>query len=122
MAKKPRKPEPDPPPADEPFLVVGLGASAGGINALQQFFVHTPPDLRAAYVVILHLSPDHDSRLAEVLQHNTSMPTTRVAESVALEPGHVYVVSPSKSLSVVDGRLTVSEFTRVEQRRAPVDI
>ncbi|HEX5110481.1 MAG TPA: CheR family methyltransferase [Vicinamibacterales bacterium] len=124
MAKTSRQsdPEQDPRPADEPFLVVGLGASAGGINALQQFFVHTPPELRAAYVVILHLSPDHDSRLAEVLQHNTSMPTTRVVESVPLEPGHVYVVSPSKSLTVVDGRLAVSEFTRVEQRRAAVDI
>src|SRR4030095_4516279 len=57
MGKKSRKPEPEPAPrpADEPFLVVGLGASAGGINALQQFFLHTPADLQAAYVVVLHL-------------------------------------------------------------------
>jgi len=122
MAKKSRKPQPDPPVADEPFLVVGLGASAGGINALQQFFHHTPPDLHAAYVVILHLSPDHDSRLADVLQTTTTMPTERVLESVTLQPGHVYVVSPNKSLTVVDGKLAVSEITRLEQRRAPVDI
>src|SRR5262245_24007256 len=122
MAKKPRKTQTDPPDTDEPFLVVGLGASAGGINALQQFFLHTPPDLAAAYVVILHLSPEHDSRLAEVVQASTSMPTARVVEQVTLQPGHVYVVSPSKSLTVVDGRLEVSEVTRLEQRRAPVDI
>ena len=48
--------------------MVGLGASAGGIEALREFFAHVPHDTRAAYVVILHLSPDHDSHLAEVLQ------------------------------------------------------
>ncbi len=105
-----------------PTLVVGLGASAGGIKALQQFFAHIPGPTGAAYVVILHLSPDHESKLAEVLQATTSMPVRQVRERIALERDHVYVVPPNKSLTVSDGHFIVSEVTRPEQRRAPIDI
>ena len=56
------------------FLVVGIGASAGGIQALKTFFENMPADSGMAYVVILHLSPDHDSRLAEVLQQSAAIP------------------------------------------------
>ena len=55
------------------FLIVGIGASAGGIQALQEFFNKVPADSGMAYVVILHLSPDHDSKLAEVLQEVTPL-------------------------------------------------
>ncbi len=60
--------------ADGEFLIVGLGASAGGIRALKEFFARVPADSGMAYVVILHLSPDHDSRLAEVLQSPPTSP------------------------------------------------
>src|SRR3712207_3968654 len=80
------------------FLVVGLGASAGGIGALQEFFGHVPADSRMAYVVILHLLPDHDSRLAQVLQAVTTLPVTQVREKVRIEPDHIYVVPPNQHL------------------------
>jgi two-component system CheB/CheR fusion protein len=102
--------------------VVGLGASAGGIKALKDFFAHVAPTSGAAYVVILHLSPSHDSRLAEVLQTTARMPVSQVTASVPIEADHVYVVPPNKSLTIADGALVVSEFTRPEQRRAPVDV
>jgi two-component system, chemotaxis family, CheB/CheR fusion protein len=108
--------------AGRPALVVGLGASAGGIQALQGFFAHVPPDGGAAFVVILHLSPEHDSRLAEVLQASSRIPVTRVTETLALEANHVYVISPSTSLRMADGMLNVSEVLRLEERRAPVDV
>ncbi len=76
------------------FLIVGLGASAGGIQALRQFFEHVPEDSHMAYVVILHLSPDHDSKLAQVLQAVTTIPVTKVTEKVKIEPDHIYVVPP----------------------------
>jgi two-component system CheB/CheR fusion protein len=104
------------------FMVVALGASAGGISAFREFFSHAPERSGMAYVVILHLSPEHDSRLAEVLQSSTRMPVTQVTESVKVAPDHVYVIPPNKSLSVVDGSLVLSNVTRVEERRAPVDI
>ena len=103
-----------------PTLVVGLGASAGGIKALKEFFTRVPAKTGAAYVVILHLSPDHDSRLAEVLQVAAAMPVTQVTARVRLEPDHVYVVPPNKSLEAADNHLALSPITRVEQRRAPV--
>src|SRR5215210_8311325 len=87
------------------FLVVGLGASAGGIRAFKEFFAHVPSGSGMAYVVILHLSPEHESHLAEVLQVATEMPVTQVRGSVRIEPNHVYVIPPNKSLAMNDGRL-----------------
>jgi chemotaxis response regulator CheB len=108
--------------AGEDFLVVGLGASAGGIKALKEFFANVPAKSDMAYVVILHLSPDHDSSLAEVLQQTAAIPVTQVKGRVHVEPDHVYVISPNKSLSINDGYLSLSEINRIEERRAPVDI
>src|SRR5215210_2204485 len=108
--------------AGDGFMVVALGASAGGIRAFKECFAHAPERGGMAYVVILHLSPEHESHLAEVLQSSTRMPVTQVTESVKVAPDHVYVIPPNRSLSVVDGSLVLSEMTRVEERRAPVDI
>ena len=107
---------------DEDFLVVGLGASAGGIKAFKEFFANVPPGSGIAYIVILHLSPEHESHLAEVLQFATEMPVTQVQGTVKIEPNHVYVIPPNKSLAINDGHLTLSEIKHVEERRAPVDI
>src|SRR4030095_10956305 len=104
------------------FLIVGIGASAGGIYALKQFFAHVPTDSGMAYVVILHLSPNHDSKLAEVLQNATAMPVKQVRKPVKVEPNHVYVIPPNQSLAITDGHLMLSEINRIEERRAPVDI
>ncbi len=104
------------------FLVAGIGASAGGIQALKEFFENVPADSDVAYVVILHLSPDFDSRLAEILQTVAAIPVTQVTERVKVEPNRVYVVPPSHHLEMEDGHLTVSPNVSVEERRAPVDI
>ena len=104
------------------FMIVGLGASAGGIRALKEFFANAPERSGMAYVVILHLSPEHESQLAEVLQSSTRMPVMKVTEAVRVEPDHVYVIPPNKSLSMRDGALLLSDVTRIEERRAPVDI
>ena len=115
----------DPPQPDGPLdtpPVVGIGASAGGIGALREFFSHVELPSGAAYVVILHLSPDRDSHLAEVLQSASAMPVAQVTSSVAIEADHVYVLSPNKSLTISGGQLSVADFTRTEERRAPVDV
>ncbi len=110
------------PDAGKNFLVVGLGASAGGIQALKQFFSRVPAKSGMAYVVILHLSPDHDSQLAEVLQSASAIPVTQVENHIRVEPDHVYVIPPNKSLMMNDGHLDISNMTSTEVRRAPVDI
>lgn len=107
---------------DDNFLIVGIGASAGGIQALQEFFQHAPVNSGLAFVVILHLSPDHDSQLAQVLQSATKMPVTQVVEKVKIEPNQVYVVPPNQHLTMEDGFVLVSPNITTEDRRAPVDI
>lgn len=104
------------------LLIAGLGASAGGIQALREFFKNVPADSGIAYVVILHLSPDHDSYLAEVLQQVASIPVIEVKEKVQVEANHVYVISPTLHLLMQDGFLAVSPNMSIEDRRAPVDI
>ena len=106
----------------QPFLVVGIGASAGGIGVLKEFFRHVPATTGNAYVVILHLSPEHESLLSEILQTVAAIPVAQVTERVRLEPDHAYVIAPNKSLAVVDGHLHVSDVIGFEARRAPVDI
>ena len=109
-------------PRSDKLLVVGIGASAGGIEALRAFFSKVPATSGAAYVVILHLSPDHDSKLAEVLQTTASIPVTQVTQAVAIQADHVYVVPPSRRLEITDRMLTLSEVTQREHRRSPVDV
>lgn len=112
-------PDPAPVPA---FLVVGLGASAGGVEALSSFFTHVQADVGSAYVVILHLSPDHDSQLAAILQTTTPLPVAQVTERTLVMPNHVYVVPPDQHLTMEAGYIAVSPNTQIEDRRAPVDI
>jgi PAS domain S-box-containing protein len=110
------------PDADRNFLAVGIGASAGGIQALKEFFERVPAESGMAYVVILHLSPDHDSQLAQVLQSTARIPVTQVARRIRVEPNHVYVIPPNKNLEIKDGHIDVLNVTSTEVRRAPVDI
>ena len=104
------------------FLIVGLGGSAGAISSFRDFFSNVPPDSGIAYVVILHLSPEHDSRLAEVLQNAASIPVSQVRDRVRVEPNRVYVIPPNHSLAMSDGLLVLSQIATFEERRAPIDI
>ena len=94
------------------FLIAGIGASAGGIKALKEFFKHVPVNSRVAYVVILHLSPEFESQLAHVLQANSFIPVTQVQEErVKVQPDHVYVIPPNRSLTN-DRRIPGTVYTR----------
>ncbi|MEM8830449.1 MAG: chemotaxis protein CheB, partial [Cyanobacteria bacterium P01_G01_bin.19] len=80
------------------FFVVGIGASAGGLRALEEFFEHMPTDSGAAFVVIQHLSPDFKSLMKELLERRTRMAIHRVKEGMKLEPNSVYLIPPGKNL------------------------
>jgi two-component system, chemotaxis family, CheB/CheR fusion protein len=107
---------------DGNFLVVGLGASAGGIQALKEFFKNVPGNSGMAYVVILHLSPEHESRLAEILQLTAPVPVTQVTKRVKVVPDHVYVIPPNQNLAMTDGHLAPMDMIGVAERRSPVDL
>ncbi|MGH9956152.1 MAG: chemotaxis protein CheB, partial [Pyrinomonadaceae bacterium] len=102
---------------NDKFLVVGLGASAGGIQALKDFFTRVPKNSDMAYVVILHMSPEHESKLAEILQVASSIPVTQVTRRVKIEQNHVYVIPPNRNLGMTDGHLEPLEMTQHAGRR-----
>ncbi|MGQ7934815.1 CheR family methyltransferase [Paraburkholderia sp. D1E] len=104
------------------FPVVGIGASAGGVQALLRFFENTPSDIGMAFVVVLHLSPDHVSSADQVLQHATGMPVRQVQHATQVEKNHVYVISPSSDLSLEDGHLTSVETDRPRGRPIAIDL
>src|SRR4051795_10108763 len=88
-----------------PFPVVGIGASAGGLEAVSQFLDAMRPDAGMAFVLIQHLPPDRESQMAEILARHTAMPVSQVEDGVAVEPDHVYVIRPGHVLTIHDGRL-----------------
>ena len=102
--------------------MAGLGASAGGVQALSEFFGHVSEDSGIAWVVILHLAPERDSKLAELLQTVTLLPVIRVTKRMTIRPNHVYVISPGQHLQLEGETLMVSPHLNEEERRAPVDI
>ena len=103
------------------FPVVGIGASAGGLPALQHLFENMPANNGMAFVVILHLSPRHHSTADQVLQRVTSMPVIQVHHTVKIEPNHVYVIAPSKQLSMFDGSLGVEDMQRPRGQHVAID-
>ncbi len=103
----------------EPYLVVGVGASAGGLEALERFFDSVPPDAPLALVVVQHLQPGHPSSMAEILAKHTSMPVRQAEDGARVEPGHAYLIPPSASLAIEGGRLRVTPLE--EPRRALID-
>ena len=102
--------------------VCAIGASAGGVTALQSFFRQIPDDLDLAYVVILHLSPDQPSALGQILASCTRMPVLQVEDGPTLKRNCVYVIPPDRELVIEGDSVTAREFTEPRGHRAPIDM
>jgi two-component system CheB/CheR fusion protein len=102
-------------------LVIGIGASAGGLAALKTLLTNVPEDSGFAIVVVVHLSPDHESHLAELLQPHVRFPVQQVSETVPLQPNHVYVIPPNANLNAIDTHLRLSDLEERRRERAPID-
>ncbi|AIR91019.1 CheR family methyltransferase [Pseudomonas cremoricolorata] len=109
-------------PSHLDFPVVGIGASAGGLGALSTFFKHMPDNTGMAFVVVLHLSPTHESEADRLIQAHTSMKVLQVSESVPIQANHVYVISPANRLSTNDGYLRVRPAQRRNGERVAIDL
>ncbi|MCA9227196.1 MAG: PAS domain-containing protein, partial [Planctomycetales bacterium] len=103
------------------MTIVGIGASAGGLNALKSLFAAMPADTGAAFVVVVHLSPEHKSHLAELIQPHSAMPVQQVTETVKLEPNRVYIIPPAANLNTIDTHLRLSDLEPQPHKRATVD-
>ncbi|MBD9375587.1 PAS domain S-box protein [Rhizobium sp. ARZ01] len=102
--------------------VVGIGASAGGIEALGSFFDAMPPDSGCAFVVVLHLDPNRESEMASILSGRTAMPVVQVEDEITLVPNQVYVIAPDTDLKLTEGGLDVSRPMEPRGQRHPVDV
>jgi len=121
----PKAPTPHPaapaPALERPFPIVGLGASAGGLEALEQFLKHVPPASGLAFVIVQHLDPAHVCIMAELLQRSTPMKVVQVADRTRVRPDCVYVIPPNKDLSLLHGVLHLLEPSGSRGLRLPID-
>ena len=104
------------------FPVVGLGASAGGLAAVERFLQCMPADCGMAFVVVMHLSPHHKSLAAAILQRCTQMPVLQVEGSMPVQANHVYIIPPSQDLRMNDGHLELLAPTRVRGPQVSIDL
>jgi two-component system CheB/CheR fusion protein len=102
--------------------VVGLGGSAGSIEALQTFFATMPPHTGLAFVVVIHLAPDHDSALTEVIQRCTRMRVVQVQDTLTVEADSIYVIPPAKLLQSDDGELKLKDVPEGRIKHVTVDV
>jgi two-component system CheB/CheR fusion protein len=100
--------------------VVGVGASAGGLEAFQAFLSRLPDDTGFAFVLVQHLSPQHKSMLDELLRRHTKMPVAEIQQDTRIEPDRIYVIPPNTTLTVEDNRLHLSPAKR-RDGRMPID-
>jgi two-component system CheB/CheR fusion protein len=105
----------------KPLTVVGIGASAGGLAALQGLFDALPSDTGMAFVVVTHMDPDKESLLPELLQKHTAMPVRQVRDLVLIEPDHVYVIPPGQRILVTDSHLDTEQYEERRGWRTPID-
>lgn len=102
-------------------MIVGLGASAGGLEAFRTFFSHMPDNADLAFVLVQHLSPEHKSMLVELLAPHTGMPVCEATDGTRPEAGHVYVIPPDASLTMADGVLHVHKPAPPRGQRHPIN-
>ena len=103
------------------FPVVGLGASAGGLEAFEQFFRSVPADLGAAFVLVSHLDPSHESILTEILQRSTALPVVEVQDQLVVKANHIYVIPPNRDMTIFHGALQLSVPEAPRGQRMPID-
>jgi two-component system CheB/CheR fusion protein len=105
-----------------PSHVVGVGASAGGLDPLVAFFDHLPRETGMAFVIVQHLSPDFKSVMDELLRRHTALPIHLVEDGMPVEADHVYLIPAKKEMIVSGGRLLLTERDRQQELTLPIDV
>jgi two-component system, chemotaxis family, CheB/CheR fusion protein len=107
---------------DDKLVVVGIGASAGGLEALIELLDHLPDRTGMAFVVVQHLDPRHESLLSELLGKHTKLPVREATEGTKVQPDHVYIIPPNKNMTLEKGALRLAARTLHRGQHMPVDI
>ncbi|HTM46779.1 MAG TPA: chemotaxis protein CheB, partial [Polyangiaceae bacterium] len=114
-------PDHSPASSDPGFPVVGIGASAGGLEALEVFLRKVPAQSGMAYVVVQHLDPNHKGMLIELLQRCSAIPVTQAQDKLKVQPNHVYVIAPGKDMSLLSGELHLLPHVSTRGLNLPID-
>ena len=104
------------------FPVVGLGASAGGLEAFKKLIKAIPENSGMAYILVQHLHPDHSSSLPEILQRETKTSVHEISDNVEVKPDNIYILPSNKMLVATDGILQLSPRPPKDQKNMPIDI
>lgn len=120
-AKRTRRAEPTNPKPSAARLVVGIGASAGGLEAFQTFFDHMPADSGIAFVLVQHLDPNHKSMLVDLLRTHTAMTVVEAADGLRVTPNRIFIIPPNSTLTIRAGALQVSKPAPAREHRRPID-
>jgi two-component system CheB/CheR fusion protein len=102
--------------------IVGIGASAGGLGALKSFFDKAPADMGAAFVIIQHLDPNHQSLTAEILGRHTTMPAKQIEQGMNVEKNHIYVIPPNTYVTLKGNKFELGEAVLRHSLRMPIDV
>jgi len=103
------------------FHIAGIGASAGGLEALKKFFTYMPPNSGIGFVLVQHLDPTHKSSMVELLSKYTSMEVIQVEDGMEVEPNKVYVIPPNKYMGISNGSLNLSAIDEPHGLRLPIN-
>ncbi|MFO7596361.1 MAG: chemotaxis protein CheB, partial [Desulfocurvibacter africanus] len=109
-------------PEEAGFPIVAIGASAGGLEAIERFFRAMPPDSGMGFIFIQHLSPDHESIMAEIIQRFTAMAVRPVKDGMQVLPNHVYVIPSGQDMLIKEGVLRLEPQARTRGLRLPIDL
>ncbi|HYA22746.1 MAG TPA: chemotaxis protein CheB, partial [Terriglobales bacterium] len=107
--------------ASKVFPIVGIGASAGGLEAFSELLRELPEKTGMAFVLVQHLDPKHSSELREILARTTKIPVTEVTDGTAVKPDHVYVIPPDSTMTIKDGVLRLAARTLTRGQHLPID-
>ncbi len=104
------------------FRIIGIGTSAGGLEALKTFFDNVPTDFKHSLVIVQHLSDDYQSLMSELLAKNTAMPIYEVEDNMEVEPASVYLIPSKKNMTLKGGRIHLTDKPRGRGVNLPIDI
>jgi two-component system CheB/CheR fusion protein len=119
--KKPSRPANGAATRGRPFPIVGLGASAGGLEAIELFLKHVPTDCGIAFVIVQHMDPTYKGMIVELLQRGAAVPVLQVNDGMKVAPDHVYVIPPGHDLAILNGVLRLREPSAPRGLRLPID-
>ncbi len=104
-----------------PFPIVGIGASAGGLEAFEKFFTHIAPDTGIAFVIVQHLDPNHDSMLVDIIRRYTRMDVLQAEDGMSVQPDTIYIIPPNRDMSLMHRTLYLTKPEAARGLRLPID-